>query len=38
MNQKYWNEERDWEDNYDPVFDFRQSKWMYERVRENAEL
>jgi len=33
-NQKYYDEERDFEDGYDPIFDFRPSKWLYERLKE----
>ena len=32
MNDKYHDDERDWEDNYYPIFDFRPSKWMYDRT------
>jgi len=34
MNDKYYDDERDWEDNYRPIFDFRKSKWMYDRTKE----
>ncbi len=33
-NQNYYDQERDFEDNYDPIFDFRPSKWEYERRKE----
>ena len=33
-NQDYYDEQRDWEDNYDPIFDFRPSKWLYDRMEE----
>ena len=36
-NQDYRDEQRDWEDNYDPIFDFRPSKWLYDRMKEAVE-
>ena len=36
-NQDYRDEEQDWEDNYDPIFDFRPSKWLYDRTKEAVE-
>ena len=33
MNDKYYDDEKDWEDNYNPIFDFRPSKWLYDQMR-----
>jgi len=37
MNDKYYDDERDWEDNYYPIFDFRPSKWLYKRMKKNVD-
>lgn len=35
MNQEYYDELEDLEDNYHPIFDFRPSKWLYNRIKES---
>ena len=37
MNQDYYDEYEDWEDNYHPLFDFRKSKWLYDRLNEKEK-
>jgi len=37
MEYRYRDDEKDWEDNYDPIFDFRPSKWLYEQMRRCKE-
>ena len=36
MNRKYNPDYQDEEDEKPPIFDFRPSKWLYERLKENA--
>jgi len=35
MNRKYNPDYQDEEDEEKPIFDFRPSKWLYERLKEN---